>query len=309
MRDFSAITDTAVKLGCKVRFEEPLKQYTTFRVGGPCFAMIEINGAEACGKLIALSESGEIPYMFIGNGSNLIVDDKGFNGIVFHMGNDFDGIRLTDDVTIECSTGTSLSKLCAFAAENSLSGLEFAWGIPGSVGGAVFMNAGAYGGEISDVIVSAEAFSKAGEKQYFSKEQLGLSYRHSAFMENGCVITKAVFRLKKGEKTEIKARMNELMQKRKDKQPLEYPSAGSAFKRPEGAYAAQLIEQCGLKGFSVGGAEVSEKHSGFIINKNNATFSDIMELIKRVRETVQRETGFILECEPRIITYDGEHRG
>lgn len=309
MRDFSAITDTAVRLGCKVRIEEPLKQYTTFRIGGPCRAMIEINGAESCETLIPLAQNGNIPYLVIGNGSNLLVDDEGFNGIVFHLGSDFDEIRLLDNITIECSAGTSLSRLAAFAAENSLTGLEFAWGLPGSVGGAVFMNAGAYGGEISDVIVSAKAVSADGTKQNFIKEQLGLSYRHSAFMENDSVITKAVFKLQKGEKSEIKARMNELMQKRKEKQPLEYPSAGSAFKRPEGTYAALLIEQCGLKGFSVGGAEVSEKHSGFIINKNNATFSDVMELIRQVRETVQLKTGYILECEPRIIYCDGEHRG
>lgn len=309
MIDFSVIIDTARKLGCKVRTEEPLKQYTTFRIGGPCRVMVEINGEEACGAFLSIAAREKIPYLFIGNGSNLLVDDKGFDGVIFHMGNDFDEIKLLDDVTIECSAGTSLSKLAAFAAENSLTGLEFSWGIPGSVGGAVFMNAGAYGGEISDVIVSAEAFSPDGEKRTLTKEQLGLSYRRSIFMENGDIITKAVIKLNKGDKSEIRARMNELMQKRKDKQPLEYPSAGSAFKRPEGTYAALLIEQCGLKGFSVGGAEVSEKHSGFIINKNNATFEDVMGLVKHVQETVQCKTGYRLECEPRIIYYNEEHRG
>ncbi len=299
--NYDKIINTAHSLGCRVIENAPLKEYTTFKVGGNCSALIFINSEESAAKLFSSVNEEKASYFLMGRGSNILFSDNGFDGIILQTGKDFSKIRMIDECTIECDAGTPLAKAAYFAYENSLTGFEFAWGIPGNVGGAVFMNAGAYGGEIKDIIFSASCVNDKGDVLSFNKDELELGYRHSVFSNNGYLITKASFRLHKGDKQKIRARMDELMGRRKDKQPLEYGSAGSTFKRPEGSYASLLIEQCGLKGLHVGDAEVSTKHSGFIINKGNATCNDILCLIDKVKENVFEKTGYKLECEVRIV--------
>lgn len=280
---------------------EPLSAHTTFKIGGPAevFANPESTDQVAC--VVKFCKENGIKLFPIGKGSNLLVSDEGTRGVVLHFGNAMSKMSLLDEETIYCEAGASLAKLCNFALENSLTGLEFAYGIPGSVGGAVFMNAGAYGGEIKDVILFAEHIDMDGSKGRFEGDALEMSYRHSVYCNKEYVITAAAFRLKKGSKDEIKAKMEELIGKRYDKQPMDKPSAGSTFKRPEGAFASALIDQCGLKGFSVGGAQVSEKHAGFVINKGGANCKDVLELIASVQEKVKAETGFDLEPEVEIL--------
>lgn len=294
------VAERAAALGCTVINEALLKNYTTFKVGGKC-GMIKLNSAASCGELVKLmNELGE-EFIVLGKGSNVIADDNGTEKTVLLIGDEMSDIDIEDDI-IRCGAGASLTAVCRAALKAELTGLEFAYGIPGSVGGGVYMNAGAYGGEIKDIILYAEAVSRSnGSVRRFSPEEMELSYRHSRFMQDDHIITSAAFKLAHGNADEIKAKMNELMDKRRTKQPLEYPSAGSTFKRPEGSYASLLIEQCGLKGMSVGGAEVSTKHSGFIINKGGATSADILALIEKVREIVREKTGYELECEPVII--------
>lgn len=302
--DIETVISKASLLGCRIMRKQELKKHTSFKVGGACEAMIAINSTSSARELFKISNSLNIPYLVLGKGSNMLICDEGFDGIVFLISKDFAEVKLLDEVTIECEAGTPLAKAAYVAYKNGLTGLEFAWGIPGTVGGAVYMNAGAYGGEIVDVVYSTEQVDKNGEISVFTKDQLELSYRHSVFSGNDYLITKAVFKLQKGDKQKIKARMDELMFRRKDKQPLEYASAGSTFKRPDGTYAALLIEQCGLKGLKVGDAEVSTKHSGFIINKGDASFKDITDLIQKVQSIVCDKTGYTLECEVKMISPD-----
>lgn len=299
------ISAAAEALGCRVEVGAELKNYTTFKIGGRCGILIEMRGEESFLKLIPLVEKLGVPYHIFGKGSNLIVDSDGISGVVFVSGKGFSDISRNGKV-LTCSAGASLASVCNFAMENGLSGLEFAYGIPGTLGGAVFMNAGAYGGEMKDVTVSVRAMDRSGNITEYPEEKLDFSYRHSRFSENGEIILSADIKLQKGNKSQIKADMEAILEKRRSKQPLEYPSAGSTFKRPEGSYASLLIEQCGLKGVHVGDAEVSTKHSGFIINKGNASFAELMELIRFVKDTVKEKTGYALECEPLIIT-DKKH--
>lgn len=296
------IAAAAAEMGCEALLGEELKNYTTFKIGGKCGALIKINGEEPLRRLVVSAKETGVQYYIFGKGSNIIADGAGIDGVVFLMGKDFSSISRVDETSVECQAGASLGSLCAFAYASGLSGLEFAYGIPGTAGGAVYMNAGAYGGEIKDVILSARAIDGEGNIIEFSAGELDMSYRRSVFTGRDFVITSAVFKLEAGEKSAIKAKMDDLIERRREKQPLEYPSAGSAFKRPEGSYASLLIEQCGLKGLSVGGARISEKHSGFIINAGGATFDDIIALMKRVRETVKEKTGYVLECEPLILS-------
>ncbi len=296
------VINKAKALGCRCLEGEMLKEHVSFKVGGRCRCLVSINSASSVAELVLMCENIGVPYIVIGKGSNLLIDDNGYDGIVFLMGKDFSSVSLLNETTIECEAGAPLSKVAYFAYKNGLSGFEFSWGIPGTVGGAVYMNAGAYGGEVQDVIVNAEYVKKDGGIGIFEKDELDLSYRHSIFQSGEYVITKAVFKLEKGEPAVIRARMDELMKRRKDKQPLEFPSAGSTFKRPDGTFASLLIEQCGLKGLSVGGAEVSTKHSGFVINKNNASYCDVISLINKVKEIVHEQTGYSLECEVEIIS-------
>ena len=234
--------------------------------------------------------------MILGNGSNLLVSDNGIEGAVITLDGDFKEITVDGDI-ITSGSGAKLSRLCSVALENSLTGLEFAYGIPGSVGGAMYMNAGAYGGEMKDVALSVTALTPDGEIREVPAEELALGYRTSIFKTNGDIILFAKYKLAQGDPAAIKEKMDDVMNRRKTKQPLEYPSAGSVFKRPEGAFAGTLIEQCGLKGKTVGGAQVSEKHAGFIINIGGATCDDVMGLVKLVQDTVKAETGYFLERE------------
>jgi len=233
----------------------------------------------------------------IGNGSNLLVSDSGVRGIVFRIGAPMAKMEMLGDGKIRCEAGASLTALCNFALKHGLSGLEFAYGIPGSAGGAAYMNAGAYGGEMRDVLLSCRHITPDGSVGTFSGADLQLGYRKSVYSGQDYIITELLLQLKAGEPEAIRAAMEDKMQRRKAKQPLEYPSAGSTFKRPTGYFAGALIEECGLKGFTVGGAQVSEKHAGFVINKGGATTADILELIRRVQETVYTEKGVRLQTE------------
>lgn len=300
MADYSSFAKKISSDECQVLTDSPMSRQTTFKAGGNADIIAFPRTADALINILKEAESESVPCIIMGNGSNLLVRDSGIDGVVIKMTSFTSDIEVDGDV-ISCTAGTSLSKLCMTAYEHSLTGLEFAYGIPGTVGGAVYMNAGAYGGEIKDVITQVSHITPDLNEEVFSADRLQLGYRTSFYAKNtGYIITNAQFRLKKGDKAEIKAKMDELMGKRKDKQPLEFPSAGSTFKRPEGYFAGALIEQCGLKGYTVGGAQVSEKHAGFLINKNG-TATDILNLIDYVRNTVKEKTGVTLEPEVKII--------
>lgn len=277
----------------------PISEYLTFRVGGPCNAMLFPDTVKKTVSVLKFLKDNGIRHYIIGKGSNLIAPDSGYNGIIINTCN-LDGIS-HDGENLTCLAGTSLMKVCRFALDNSLSGLECEYGIPGTVGGAVYMNAGAYGGEIKDIIFSASHIDDTGEIITLPADKLDLSYRHSFYSDKEYLIVSAVFKLEKGDKTAIKEKMDTLLNKRKDKQPLEFPSAGSTFKRPTGYFAGALIEENGLKGYSVGGAQVSEKHAGFVINKGGATCDDILKVIEHCRETVFKTTGITLETEVKMI--------
>lgn len=290
------------KLCCEYRADESLKRHTTFKIGGNCKILININSSDSLKEILKFLKERNIKYFVLGNGSNILADDNGFDGVILKISKNFSRIEKLGETEIFCTAGTSLSKLCIFAMENSLSGLEFAYGIPGTAGGALFMNAGAYGGELKDVVKSAHYINEACEVCSVDAKDMKLSYRHSIFSEKSdWIITDMTFSMIKGEREKIQEKMSELLHKRKDKQPLEFPSAGSTFKRPEGSFASLLIDQCGLKGMSVGGAEVSTKHSGFVINKGDATFEDVIKLTDKIRKCVLEKTGYRLELEPIIL--------
>ncbi len=301
MEQIEQIYEYAEILGCKTERNVSMSSLTTFKTGGNADVVISPVDCSSLKKIVKKCYESDIKPFIIGNGSNLLISDNGIKVPVIHIGKGFDEIKLIDSETVECLAGCSLIRLCRFALENGLTGLEFAYGIPGSVGGAVYMNAGAYGGEMKDVLFESEHINPDGSTGKYGKDELDLSYRHSAYSNGDKIITKITLKLQKGSKTEIEVKMNELMQRRKDKQPLEYPSAGSTFKRPEGYFAGKLIEDCGLKGASVGGAQVSEKHCGFVINRNNATTNDIISLIGHIKKTVFDKTGVMLEAEVKII--------
>ncbi len=298
--DYALLAQTAQSYGAQVLYDEPMNKHTSFKIGGRCDIMIKINCEKLLCELVRHCNENSVPYYIIGRGSNILVSDEGLRGAVFLLGSDFGSVRVRGDEII-CNAGASLSAVCRVALENSLTGLEFAYGIPGSVGGAVFMNAGAYGGEMKDVVVSCRCIDEQGRIKELSNDKMELSYRHSIFSEKKLCITSVTFKLKKGDKEAINSRMEELMERRRKKQPLEYPSAGSTFKRPKGDFAARLIEECGLKGASCGGAEVSTKHSGFVINRDNATFDDVMGVVSMVKQRVFEQTGIALECEILIM--------
>ncbi len=280
---------------------EPMRCHTTFKTGGDARVFVEPRDEPGLRDVLRLcADCGEDP-LILGNGSNLLVSDSGLDRVVIRIGEGLDGVRLVDETTVEAGAGATLAKLCKFALEEGLSGLEFAYGIPGSVGGAVFMNAGAYGGEMKDVVRTVRFLDKNGRPGSLSGDALGFHYRSSAFQQMGVVITSVVLQLKPGDKTAIEAKMRELLGRRKDKQPLEYPSAGSVFKRPEGYYAGALIEQSGLKGKTIGGAQVSEKHAGFIVNIGGATTKDVTDLIAYCQKEVFDRFGVRLEPEIKQI--------
>jgi UDP-N-acetylmuramate dehydrogenase len=287
---------------CKYLLDEPLKNHITFKVGGNCKIFVEVNCVELLCKLIQLCRECQVKSTVIGNGSNIIAKDSGFDGVVIHLGKEFSNVEKLSPNTIRAYSGASLKSLCMTALEHSLTGLEFAYGIPGSVGGALYMNAGAYGGEMVDVVSSAEYVTEDGILKNISASEMELSYRHSIFSEwDNTIITSVTVELKHGDSNVIKSEMDRLMEARVTKQPLEYPSAGSTFKRPVGNYASKLIDECGLRGLSVGDAQVSEKHCGFVINRGNATYSDIVALTDKVIQIVKDKTGYTLELEPKIL--------
>lgn len=290
----------AAENSISVMENEPLSKHTSFKIGGPARYFASVDSVDKLSILIKFLNSSKISYFILGNGSNILMPDNGYNGVVVKLSGEFENLDVSEN-TIEIGAAATLKKLTLAAKENSFTGLEFAYGIPGSVGGAVYMNAGAYGGEIKDVLSEVSAMDKEGNVKIFSLEESELSYRSSLFQKNNMVILSAKFSLEKGDLKEITDKMNTLLEKRKSKQPLEYPSAGSTFKRPEGYFAAALIEECGLKGESVGGAEVSVKHSGFIINKKGATAKDVLSLIRRVKDVVYEKKGVVLEPEIKII--------
>ena len=297
----TSLATLAESLGCRVTPHAPMAAATTFRVGGPADMLVDIPDPAAVAELLACCHREEIPCLWLGNGSNLVVGDKGIRGAVLRLcGRRCDPV-LTDDTTVTASAGISLQRLALFARDHALTGLEFAHGIPGSLGGGVYMNAGAYDGQMADVIVSVTAVTPAGEMLTLTKDDLNMTYRHTALMDSGTIVTSATVALRRGEKEAIDARMKDLMARRRDKQPLEYPSAGSFFKRPEGYFAGALIEQTGLKGYRVGGAMVSEKHAGFIINAGGATAADIRRLCADVQEKVFAAHGVRMEPEVRFV--------
>lgn len=301
MNKSEIIFNLAEILGCKARRNEPMSKHTSFKIGGNADVYIKVNNLSKLSTILKECQASDVDYMILGNGSNLLVSDDGIRGVVIRLDGDFRKITLLDDTTIFCGAGATLAYLCKFALNCGLSGLEFAWGIPGTVGGAVFMNAGAYDGEMKDVVHSVSNISPSGEIGRTEKENLNFGYRTSVYRSNNMIITGVTLKLKKGNPDEIREKMDDYMLRRSTKQPLEYPSAGSVFKRPEGNFAGALIEQCGLKGKTCGGAQVSEKHAGFIINKSNATAKDVRDLIGEIQKTVSDKTGYNLECELIIL--------
>ena len=295
--DYSVFAKFCEDLGLSFKLNEPMKNHTGFKTGGNADIFIEVGDTHSLSALSETAKALQVPVFILGKGSNLLVSDKGIEGAVVSLSG-LSEIKIEGE-NVTAGAGASLTALCVAVAKEGLHGLEFAYGIPGTVGGGLFMNAGAYGGEMADVVTSAKFITPDGNEGTIEKSQMDLGYRTSCFKQNGNVITNVSFKLKKGNKTEILNKMNELMGKRRDKQPLEYPSAGSTFKRPEGNFAGALIEECGLKGKSVGGAEVSQKHAGFVINENGATTDDILNLMELIKNTVRENKG--VELEPEVI--------
>lgn len=283
----------------RVKLDQPMDRYTTFRIGGPADVMFFPETPQEILVAQALATESGVPVTVIGCGSNLLVSDAGIRGLVIALGKPFSRIEVRGNA-IFAQAGARLSAVANAALAHGLTGLEFASGIPGSVGGGAYMNAGAYGGQLSDVLTEVELL-RDGMAVRVPASEMDFGYRHSAAMESGALITGATFALQPGAPEEIRARMDDLNGRRRDKQPLEYPSAGSTFKRPEGYFAGALIEQAGLKGCRIGGAMVSEKHAGFIVNAGNATAQDVFELIMRVQHTVLDRSGVWLEPEVRLI--------
>lgn len=300
MIDLTELTQLCEKLCCRITPECPLSEYITFRFGGPCRALISVNSAQSAAELIKYMRGAGIRYGILGRGSNVIVSDDGFDGVILLFGSDFAKISL-NGTTMRCDAGALLASACVHAQQAGLTGMENLFGIPGTMGGALYMNAGAYGSEMKDIVVSAQYIDESCNIRTISREDMELSYRHSIFSGSDKVITSVEIELSEGSPKDIRAAMNECISKRSSKQPLDFPSAGSTFKRPEGSYASLLIEQCGLKGMTCGGAMVSEKHSGFVINKGYATCADVLELCDKVKAIVKEKTGYQLELEPVIL--------
>ena len=282
--------------GLEVRFQEPMSKHTSFRIGGNAEVMAFPKNEQELGSLLSLGCDVRI----LGAGTNVLAPDEGLEGLVICLKDCFGGMERINDTDIRVSAGVTMTRAAVFAANLGLSGLEFAHGIPGTGGGGVYMNAGAYGGEIKDVCVSVRVMDRKGKIRVLSNDEMKFSYRHSCLEESGEIVLEAIFRLVPGACEDIKARMKELMAKRSASQPLDLPSAGSAFKRPVGGYAAALIDQAGLKGFCIGGAAISEKHAGFAVNLGGATASDVRQLLTEVSQIVYEKSQIRLEPEVRI---------
>lgn len=286
---------------CKVLKDEPLKKHTSFKIGGPADLFIDIQTEKALIDILKLLNEYDIKFFMLGNGSNVLVSDKGFRGAAIKLSGEFNKIKFLDKNVLLCGSGVLISNFCIFTRDNSLKNAEFLWGIPGTIGGALYMNAGAHGGEMEHIVSSCSYVDYKGQKFSKNKDDLGFSYRSSRFMNSKDIITSVTFELEPGNFEDIDLKMKELLEKRKSKQPLNYPNAGSTFKRPVGNFAGKLIEYCGLKGKSIGGAMISEKHAGFVVNTGNASFNDVIELIHLVQDVVYKKTNIFLECEVRIL--------
>lgn len=284
----------------KVLVNEPMSSHTTFRIGGPADYFVMPGTVEELANILKLCKEENVPYFILGNGSNLLVGDKGFRGVVIQLYKNFDGIQITG-TTVTAKAGAMLIRVAKEAGKAGLTGLEFASGIPGTIGGAMVMNAGAYGGEMKDVVTSVTILTKNGEIRTLTGDEMKFRYRGSVVEEEGYIVLEAVMELKEGDLQDIQSRMEELSIQRKTKQPIEYPSAGSTFKRPEGYFAGKLIMDAGLRGYQVGGAQVSEKHCGFVINTGGATAADVMQLMSDVSDQVQEQFGVALEPEVKRI--------
>lgn len=284
--------------------DEPMSAHTTFRIGGPADYFVVPEDAASLGRGVALCRAEGVDYFITGNGSNLLVGDGGYRGVVFHICHTMNDVAYEEkgtELLVEAGAGAMLSSLARQVSSKGYTGFEYATGIPGTLGGGVTMNAGAYGGEISDNLLWAELMDETGAVLRLERDRLKLSYRHSVMMEQPLVVLRAGFSFTKGDAMAITEKVAELSRSRKEKQPLEYPSAGSTFKRPEGYFAGKLIQDCGLKGFRVGDAMVSEKHSGFVINVGHATAADVMTLIRHVQQEVDRQFCVRIEPEVRMI--------
>ena len=292
---FQQLTDS----GCIVLTDEKMAEHTSFRIGGAADLIIP-NSVEQLAAAVKIMKKHEMPYHVLGKGSNLLVSDDGIEEPVIWISSEMSDVALLDDHCIETLGGARLSYVAEFAAKNSLTGMEFAYGIPGSIGGAVVMNAGAYGGEMAGIVKKATVIDENGELMLLTNDDLDFSYRHSS-IRDGMVVASVEIELQHGDEDQIRSYMQELQKRRVDKQPLQYPSAGSVFKRPEGFFAGKLIEDAGLKGYQIGGAAVSEKQAGFIINKGDATCADVLDLIRFIQNTVKEKFGILLECEIRHI--------
>ncbi len=286
--------------GERIKKDEPMKKHVTFRVGGNADYFVTVKNADEIAAVINLCKEEKVPYFIMGNGSNLLVGDKGIRGVVIQIAKDMNDIEV-DGETITAMAGALLSKIAGAALNAGLTGLEFASGIPGTLGGAVVMNAGAYGGEMKDVLDMVRVLTPEGEILELGKDALKLGYRTSVVAEKNYIVLDARIVLKKDDKEKIREYMEDLKGRRTSKQPLEYPSAGSTFKRPEGYFAGKLIDDAGLRGFALGGAQVSEKHCGFVINKDNATALEIIKLIEEVQKRVKENSGVALETEVKKV--------
>lgn len=296
MADLQIIKELSDKLGISYTMQEPMSKHTTFKIGGNADMFVSVSNTEQLKAVVTSCKDNDIPLFILGRGSNLLISDEGMCGVVLTLDGEFKEISSKEN-TITCGAGANLTKLCVYALSESLSGLEFAYGIPGSVGGAAYMNAGAYGGEMKDVVASVTHMTPNGDIVTLDASELQFSYRHSVYKNTDDIILFVTMNLQPADNAEIKAKMDDYINRRKSKQPLEYPSAGSVFKRPQGNFAGTLIEQCGLKGKTIGGAQVSQKHAGFIINVGDATCEDVLNLVKFVQDTVRTQTGYFLECE------------
>lgn len=283
-----------------VKQQEPMSRHTTFRIGGLADFYLCPHSTKEVQEIVEICKEENLPYFVLGNGSNLLVSDKGYRGVVIQLWKNFSDITVKD-CCIQAKAGALLSKVAAEALEAGLTGMEFASGIPGTIGGAAFMNAGAYGGEMKDIIKSVKVLDTQGEVRILPKEELKMGYRTSIVKEKGYTVLSVELELSKGNREEIRNTMEDLKERRTSKQPLEMPSAGSTFKRPEGYFAGKLIMDSGLRGFSVGGAQVSEKHCGFVVNKGGATAMDVLNLIREVQRRVKEQFGVDLETEVRFL--------
>ena len=284
----------------KVFRNEDMSRHTTFRIGGPADCLVQPESAEELREILRICKEENVPYFILGNGSNLLVSDSGYRGLIIQLFRNMSGIEISGDI-ITAQTGSLLTQIASAAAGAELTGFEFASGIPGTLGGACVMNAGAYGGEMKDVLISVTAMDPEGRIYTIDRDDLDLGYRHSALMDGGYIVLSARMKLSHGEPEQIKTVMEDLRQRRVTKQPLDLPSAGSTFKRPTGYFAGKLIQDAGLRGYSVGGAQVSEKHCGFVVNTGGATAEDVFGLIRHVQAEVKREFGVDLQTEVRFL--------